>query len=62
MKFTCKKCGTVNAVKNPISQSGGRVGGKAKGRKGFAVASQPTAESRKIGWEKRRAKSAIKKS
>lgn len=31
------------------------MGGKAKGRKGFAVASQPTAEARRRGWEKRRA-------
>lgn len=54
----CPKCGTE--FKNPVCVAGGRAGGKiagkAKGAKGFAVSKQPTAAARARGWDKRRNK------
>jgi hypothetical protein len=41
MNLTCPTCGRKFVVKNPVSQAGGRKGGKAKVKKGFAVAGQP---------------------
>lgn len=48
----CPDCKT--RFKNPLAVAGGKVGGKAKVAKGFAVSNQPTAEARARGWEKRR--------
>jgi predicted Zn finger-like uncharacterized protein len=36
MKIECPKCGASFRVLNPVSVSGGKQGGKAKVRKGFA--------------------------
>ena len=35
---------------------GPQAGGRAKVKKGFAVAGQPSAEARKRGWAKRKAR------
>ena len=50
----CETCGASFA--NPTAQAGGRVGGRATGPKGFAVAGQPSAEARKRGWQTRKAR------
>ena len=49
----CPKCGHKFA--NPTAQAGGRAGGAAKVRKGFAVSGQPSAAARRRGWAKRKA-------
>ena len=36
MKIECPKCGNSISIKNPVTQAGGRKGGKAKVKKGFA--------------------------
>jgi hypothetical protein len=48
----CPSCG--KELKNPVSQAGGREGGRAKVKKGFAVAGQPSAEARKRAWQTRK--------
>jgi hypothetical protein len=48
----CPSCG--KEIKNPVSQAGGRAGGRAKTAKGFAVAGQPDAAARKRAWQTRR--------
>jgi hypothetical protein len=48
----CPSCG--KEFKNPVSMAGGRAGGRAKVKKGFAVAGQPSAEARKRGWQTRK--------
>ena len=50
----CPACG--NEFKNPVAQAGGRVGGRAKVAKGFAVAGQPTTAARKLAWKTRKAR------
>ena len=45
---------------HPMAASWGAQGGKAKVPKGFAVAGQPSAEARKLGWVKRKAKAEAK--
>ena len=41
---------------HPNAAAWGAQGGRAKVPKGFAVAGQPSAEARKLGWVKRKAK------
>jgi hypothetical protein len=48
----CEKCG--HRQKNPTAQAGGKAGGRAKVRKGFAVAGQPSADARARAWVTRR--------
>lgn len=41
---------------HPMAAAWGAQGGKAKVKKGFAVAGQPSTEARKLGWKKRKEK------
>ena len=45
---------------HPNAAAWGAQGGKAKVKKGFAVAGQPSTEARKLGWVKRKAKADAK--
>ena len=45
---------------HPNAEAWGAQGGKAKVKKGFAVAGQPSTEARKLGWVKRKAKARAK--
>ena len=45
---------------HPNAEAWGAQGGKAKVPKGFAVAGQPSAEARKLGWIKRKARAEAK--
>ena len=45
---------------HPNAAAWGAQGGKAKVKKGFAVAGQPSTEARKLGWVKRKAKAEAK--
>ena len=45
---------------HPNAEAWGKKGGSAKVKKGFAVAGQPSAEARKLGWKKRKAKARAK--
>jgi hypothetical protein len=50
----CPRCNYPG--KDPRAQAGGLAGGRAKVKKGFAVAGQPDAEARKRGWQTRKAR------
>ncbi len=56
MKCLCPKCGYCFEVANPISAKGGRVGGLATGRKGFAA----SAEAQKKAQETRARNRALR--
>lgn len=45
---------------HPNAAAWGAQGGKAKVKKGFAVAGQPSTEARKLGWIKRKARAEAK--
>ena len=45
---------------HPMAAVWGAQGGKAKVKKGFAVAGQPSTDARKLGWVKRKAKAEAK--
>jgi hypothetical protein len=49
----CPECG--HEFKSPVAQAGGRAGGRAKVKKGFAVAGQPSKAARKRAWKTREA-------
>ena len=49
----CPKCG--HEFKSPVAVAGGRVGGRARVAKGFAISGQPSAAARKRGWRTRKA-------
>ena len=53
----CPKCG--HELKSPVAVAGGKVGGKARVPKGFAMG-QPSTEARKRAWETRR-RNAVKR-
>ena len=54
----CPRCGYPGH--HPMAEAWGAQGGKAKVKKGFAVAGQPSAKARKLGWQKRKANAEAK--
>jgi hypothetical protein len=50
----CPSCG--KEFKSPVAQAGGRAGGRANVKKGFAVSGQPDAAARKRAWQTRKAR------
>jgi hypothetical protein len=49
----CPRCNYPG--KDQRAQAGGRAGGRAKVKKGFAVTGQPDAAARKRAWQTRKA-------
>ena len=58
----CPRCNYPHKDAHQVAagRAGGKIGGKAKVPKGFAVAGQPSVEARKLGWVKRKAKAEAK--
>ena len=58
----CPRCNYPHkdAHQAAAGHAGGKIGGKAKVKKGFAVIGQPSTEARKLGWVKRKAKAEAK--
>jgi hypothetical protein len=52
----CERCG--HQQKSPGAVKGGKAGGLAKVKKGFAVAGQPSTDSRARAWATRRRRAA----
>lgn len=58
----CPRCNYPykDAHQAAAGRAGGKIGGKAKVKKGFAVIGQPNTEARKLGWVKRKEKAEAK--